>query len=284
MFSRFFIERPIFAMVISLIIVIAGLVSMKALPVAQYPSITPVQVTVTAVYPGADSKTVADAVAAPIEAQINGVENMLYMTSTSSSSGQITVTVYFSLDTDPDIAQVQVQNRVNLAMPQLPDAVVQYGVSVQKKSSSILMIIALYNKDGRYKPDYVSNYANVYVLDAVKRINGAGQAQIFGDGGPGDAHLDEPRPDGLPRDHDDGHPAGGRQPERPVRGRPDRPAADRGDRPADLPGRDPAPVRPAFRVRKHHPPRRPRTAAPSSASRTSPAPKSAASSTSTTTS
>jgi multidrug efflux pump len=179
-FSRFFIERPIFATVISLIIVIAGLVSMKALPVAQYPSITPVQVTVTAVYPGADSKTVADAVAAPIEAQINGVENMLYMTSTSSSSGQITLTVYFGLDTDPDVAQVQVQNRVNLAMPQLPDAVVQSGVSVQKKSSSILMIIALYNKDGRYKPDYVANYANVYVLDAVKRINGAGQASIFG--------------------------------------------------------------------------------------------------------
>ena len=180
MFSRFFIERPIFATVISLIIVIAGLVAMKALPVAQYPTITPVQVTVTAVYPGADSKTVADAVAAPIEAQINGVENMLYMTSTSSSSGQITLTVYFSLDTDPDIAQVQVQNRVNLAMPQLPDAVVQGGVSVQKKSSSILMIIALFNKDGRYKPDYVTNYTNVYVLDAIKRIDGAGQASIFG--------------------------------------------------------------------------------------------------------
>jgi len=180
MFSRFFIERPIFATVVSLIIVIAGLVSMKALPVAQYPSITPVQVTVTAYYPGADSKTVADAVAAPIEAQINGVENMLYMTSTSSSSGQTTVTVYFSLDTDPDLAQVQVQNRVNLAAPQLPEAVIQGGVSVQKKSSNILMILALYNKDGRYKPDYVGNYANVYVLDAIKRINGAGQAQIFG--------------------------------------------------------------------------------------------------------
>jgi len=179
-FSRFFIERPIFATVISLIIVIAGLVSIKGLPVAQYPTITPVQITVTAVYPGADSRTVADAVAAPIEAQINGVENMLYMTSTSSSTGQITLTVYFSLDTDPDIAQVQVQNRVNLAMPQLPDPVVQGGVSVQKKSSSILMIIALFNKDGRYKPDYVSNYANVYVLDAIKRINGAGQANIFG--------------------------------------------------------------------------------------------------------
>ena len=180
MFSRFFIERPIFATVVSLIIVIAGLVSMKALPVAQYPNITPVQVTVTATYPGADSKTVAEAVAAPIEAQINGVENMLYMTSTSSSSGQLTITVMFSLDTDPDIAQVQVQNRVSLAEPQLPESVVQQGMSVQKKSSNILMIIALYDKAGRYTPEYVTNYTNVYVLDTIKRINGAGQASIFG--------------------------------------------------------------------------------------------------------
>ena len=180
MFSRFFIERPIFATVISLIIVIAGLVSMKCLPIAQYPSITPVQVTVSAYYPGADSKTVADAVAAPLEAQINGVDNMLYMTSTSSSAGQLTLTVYFSLDTNPDIAQVQVQNRVNLATPQLPDAVVQNGISVQKKSSNILMILAVYNRDSRYKPEYVDNYTNVYVLDAIKRINGAGQASILG--------------------------------------------------------------------------------------------------------
>ncbi len=180
MFSKFFIERPIFATVISLIIVIAGLVSMKLLPVAQYPTITPVQIQVTTTYPGADSKTVGDSVAAPIEAQINGVDNMLYMTSTSSSTGKMTITVYFTLDTDPDVAQVQVQNRVNLALPQLPEAVTQYGVSVQKKSSSTLMIIAVTNRDGRYSPDYVTNYANVYVLDAIKRVNGAGQAQIFG--------------------------------------------------------------------------------------------------------
>lgn len=180
MFSRFFIERPIFATVISLIIVIAGFVAMKALPVAQYPTITPVQIQVTTTYPGADSKTVADSVAAPIEAQINGVDNMLYMTSTSSNTGQMTLTVYFSLDTDPDIAQVQVQNRVNLAAPKLPDAVTQFGVSVQKKSTSTLMIISVFNKDGRYSPEYVANYANVYVLDAIKRVPGAGQAQIFG--------------------------------------------------------------------------------------------------------
>ncbi len=180
MFSKFFIERPIFATVVSLIIVIAGLVSMKSLPVAQYPTITPVQIQVTTTYPGADSKTVGDSVAAPIEAQINGADNLLYMTSTSSNTGQMTITVFFSLNTNPDIAQVDVQNRVNLAMPQLPDVVKQYGVSVQKKSSSPLMIITLFNKDGRYKPEYVTNYTNVYVLDAIKRVNGAGQAQIFG--------------------------------------------------------------------------------------------------------
>jgi multidrug efflux pump len=180
MFSKFFIERPIFATVVSFIIIIAGLVSMKSLPVAMYPEITPVQVQVTTTYPGADSKTVGDSVAAPIESQINGVDNMLYMTSTSSNTGQMTITVYFTLNTDPDIAQVQVQNRVNLALPQLPEAVTQYGVSVEKKSSTPLMIISLFNKDGRYSPEYVTNYTNVYVLDAIKRVNGAGQAQIFG--------------------------------------------------------------------------------------------------------
>src|SRR5512136_48916 len=180
MFSRFFIEHPIFATVVSLVIVIAGGVSMFLLPVEQYPTITPVQVTVSATYPGADSQTVAESVAAPIEAQINGVDNMLYMTSTSSSNGQLQLTVYFSLNTDPDIAQVQVQNRVNLAAPQLPEAVTQQGVSVQKKSSSIMMFIAVYGKDERYGANYIANYANVYVLDRIKRVPGAGQAQIMG--------------------------------------------------------------------------------------------------------
>src|SRR5258706_5063023 len=180
MFSKFFIERPIFATVISLLICVAGLVSMKLLPVAQYPTITPVQVEVTTTYRGADSKTVGDSVAAPIEAQINGVDNMLYMTSISSNTGQLTIKVYCTLDTDPDMAQVQVQNRVNLALPQLPAAVTQYGVSVQKKSASILMIVALFDKEGRYTPEYVTNYTNIYVLDAIKRVNGAGQAAIFG--------------------------------------------------------------------------------------------------------
>ncbi|MFO1361547.1 MAG: multidrug efflux RND transporter permease subunit [Burkholderiales bacterium] len=180
MFSRFFIERPVFAAVVAILITLAGAVALTALPVQQYPGITPVQVTVQATYPGADSQTLADSVAAPIEAQINGVDNMLYMSSTSSSAGQMTLTVFFSLDTDPDIAQVQVQNRVNLALPQLPAAVTQLGVSVQKKSSSIMMLVAVFAREGRYSPDYVANYANVYVLDALKRVPGAGQAQVMG--------------------------------------------------------------------------------------------------------
>ena len=180
MFSKFFIERPIFATVISIILCLAGVVSMNALPVEQYPMITPVQITVSATYPGADSKTLAESVAAPIEAQINGVDNMLYMTSTSSSNGQLLLTVYFTLNTDPDIAQVQVQNRVNLAQPQLPEAVVQQGVSVQKQASNIMMFIGIFAEGDRYSSEYIANYANVYVLDAIKRVPGAGQAQIMG--------------------------------------------------------------------------------------------------------
>ncbi len=180
MFSKFFIERPIFAAVVSIILCLAGFVAMSVLPVEQYPTITPVQITVTAYYPGADAKTLADSVAAPIEAQINGVDNMIYMSSASSSTGTLTITVYFSLDTDPDVAQVQVQNRVNLALPQLPSAVAQQGVSVQKKSASIMMLVAVFSPEKRYSSLYIANYANVYVLDTLKRVPGAGQASILG--------------------------------------------------------------------------------------------------------
>jgi multidrug efflux pump len=180
MFSKIFIERPILATVLSLIIVIAGLVAMKGLPIEQYPAIAPVQVQVSAVYPGADAQTLAEAVAAPIEAQINGVDKMLYMNSTSSSAGRMTLTVYFALGTDPDTAQVQVQNRVALAQPQLPQIVVQNGVTVQKKSSSILMLVALFGTDDTQSVESINRYAQLHLLDAIKRVPGAGEASIMG--------------------------------------------------------------------------------------------------------
>ena len=180
MLSHFFIDRPIFSIVIALAICIAGGVAMVALPIAQYPQITPVQIQVTATYPGANGTLVAQNVGAPIEQQVNGANNMLYMSSTSSSTGNYTLTVYFSIDTDPALAQVDVQNRVNQAMPLLPQAVQAQGVSVQQKTSTFLMVLAFYSPDGRYDPEFISNYTNVQVLGTINRIPGANQASIFG--------------------------------------------------------------------------------------------------------
>jgi multidrug efflux pump len=178
--SRFCIDHPIFASVISIVITLAGTVAMVASPVAQYPDITPPQITVSATYPGADANVVANNVAAPIEQQVNGADNMIYMNSSSSSTGNLTLNVFFEIGTDPNLAQVDVQNRVNLALPQLPSAVTSQGVQVQKKSSAFMMVIAIYSPSERYDPVYVANYANIYVLDALKRIPGANQTAIFG--------------------------------------------------------------------------------------------------------
>lgn len=180
MISHFFIDRPIFASVISIVIVIAGLVAMSNLPIAQYPDVTPPVVTVTAVYPGASADVISENIAAPIELQVNGANNMIYMNSTSSSAGMMSLSVYFNIGTNPDMAQVDIQNRVNQALPQLPQAVTQQGVVVSKKSSSFLMIISVYSPNDRYDDQYVANYANLYVLDAIKRIPGASEASILG--------------------------------------------------------------------------------------------------------
>ncbi len=180
MISSVFIRRPITSTVLSIVIVVVGLVSLAGLPINQYPAITPVQVSVSASYPGADAETVANTVAAPIETQVNGADNMLYMQSTSSATGQMTLTVFFDIDTDPDTAEVQVNNRVSLALPQLPETVRDAGVKVEKRSSNILMLIGISSPDGRYDEQFIGNYANLYILDALKRVPGANQASIMG--------------------------------------------------------------------------------------------------------
>ncbi len=178
--SRFCIDRPIFASVISIVITLGGTLAMLSLPIAQYPDITPPQITISANYPGATGDVVANNVAAPIEQQVNGADNMIYMNSSSSSTGNFTLNVYFQIGTNPELAQVDVQNRVNLALPQLPQSVQAQGIQVQKKSSAFMMVIAIYSPSDRYDPTYIANYANIYVLDALKRIPGANQSSIFG--------------------------------------------------------------------------------------------------------
>ncbi len=178
--SHFFIARPIFASVLSLVIVIVGAVALLVLPVAQYPEITPPSVQVATSYPGADAGTVAETVGAPIEQQVNGVENMLYMSSKSNSDGSYALTVTFKLGTNLDTAQVLTQNRVNLALPLLPEEVRRAGVMVKKQSSSMMLIINLVSPDDRYDALYLGNYAILQLKDALARVAGVGDIMIFG--------------------------------------------------------------------------------------------------------
>jgi len=179
MFSRFFIERPIFASVISILIVIAGLISVGALPIAQFPEITPPTVEVKATYPGANAQVVAETVAAPLEQEIIGVEDMIYMSSVSASDGSYTLTVTFNVGTDLDMANVLVQNRVATAEPKLPEEVKRQGVNTKKKSSSIILIASLYSSDGKYDELFMSNYATLNIRDTLSRIPGVGDVSIF---------------------------------------------------------------------------------------------------------
>jgi multidrug efflux pump len=180
MMSRFFIDRPIFAAVLSIFIVIAGLAGMRVLPIAQYPEIAPPVVTVTAVYPGASATVVEQTVAAPLENQINGVENMLYMSSTSTSQGVVQIQVTFEIGADVDKAALNVNNRVKQAESRLPLEVRRQGVTVEKGSSAFLQVLAFYSPEGRHDGVFISNYVTMNVLDLVKRVPGTTNVQIFG--------------------------------------------------------------------------------------------------------
>jgi len=181
-FSHFFIERPIFAAMLSLVILIAGSISIFQLPVGEYPEVTPPTVVVTANYPGANPTVIGQTVATPLEQEINGTENMLYMASQATSDGRMTLTVTFALGTDLDRAQVQVQNRVNSALPRLPQEVQRLGVVAEKSSPDLTMVVHLYSPENTHDTTYLSNYADLYVKDELARLAGAGDVRLFGGG------------------------------------------------------------------------------------------------------
>lgn len=179
MFSRFFIDRPIFATVVSLIITLAGFVSILNLPVAQYPELTPPTISVEANYPGASAETISETVQAPLEQKINGVEEMIYMNSVASSNGRSTTSVFFKVGADPDKAMINVNNRVQMVTATLPEEVRKYGVIVSKKSSTILQVVSLFSKDQRYDATYLGNYALLNIVDELKRLEGVGDAMVL---------------------------------------------------------------------------------------------------------
>jgi hydrophobe/amphiphile efflux-1 (HAE1) family protein len=181
-FSRFFIDRPIFAVVLSLVVLASGLIAVFALPISEYPEVSPPTIAVRAVYPGANPTVLAQTVATPLEDAINGVERMLYMSSTATADGVLNLTVTFEIGTDVDLAQVQVQNRVSQALARLPEEVRALGVTTEKRSPDITMVVHLVSPDGRYDPVYLRNYALLNVRNELARLPGAGQVAVFGAG------------------------------------------------------------------------------------------------------
>src|ERR1700679_2956556 len=178
--SKFFIDRPIFSGVMSVLILRAGIIAMFKLPISEYPEVVPPSVVVHARYPGANPKVIAETVATPLEEQINGVEGMLYTASQATSDGVMTLTVTFALGTNLNDAQVQVQNRVSQALPRLPEEVQRLGVTTQKSSPDLTMVVHLTSPDQRYDMLYLSNYARLHVKDVLGRLDGVGDVQIFG--------------------------------------------------------------------------------------------------------
>src|SRR4051812_1499192 len=180
-FAHFFVDRPIFATVLSIVLLLVGSIAYTALPVAQYPEIAPPTIVVRASYPGADAETVAATVATPLEQQVNGVEDMLYMSSYSTGDGAMALTVTFKLGTDLDKAQVLVQNRVAIATPRLPEDVRRLGVTTLKSSPDLMMVVHMLSPSGTYDQLYVSNYARNNVRDILLRLDGVGDLIIFGE-------------------------------------------------------------------------------------------------------
>jgi multidrug efflux pump subunit AcrB len=201
MISSVFIHRPRLALVIAVVITLAGILALGALPVAQFPDIVPPQVQVTANYPGASAEAVEQSVAQVIEAQVNGVDKMIYMKSTSAGDGSYNLVVSFQVGTDPDLNAVNVTNRVNQALSQLPPEVQRYGVTTKKQSSALLQVIAVYSPKGSRDALFLSNFAQINMLDILKRIPGVGDAALFGPLDYSNAGVARPRPHGQPWGH-----------------------------------------------------------------------------------
>src|ERR1044072_937633 len=180
--AAFFIRRPIVAIVIAIITVLAGLVSMGALPIALFPDIVPPQILVTATYTGADSSTIEESVATPLEQQVNGVDDMLYMQSTNANDGIMQLTVTVDVDTEPNIDQVNVQNRMAQAQPNLPTEVNQFGLTMRKITGIPMMLVSLLSPNGTYDALFLANYANINIIDALYRVPGVGEVRVFGAG------------------------------------------------------------------------------------------------------